>query len=109
MRHAEKRKVLTVQQPFASLIADGKKCIEHRSWRTHYRGPLVIHAGKGIDREECRRRGYDADALPRGVTLCTVELYDCYERTNGEFGWRLRNPRKIKPVKMRGSLGLWHA
>ena len=39
-------RVLTVRQPWASLIALGVKTIETRSWRTDYRGPLVIHAGK---------------------------------------------------------------
>lgn len=38
-------KALTIRQPWASLIAHGVKTIETRSWRTHYRGPLAIHAG----------------------------------------------------------------
>jgi hypothetical protein len=38
-------KVLTLHQPWASLVAAGVKTIETRSWRTHYRGPLAIHAG----------------------------------------------------------------
>ena len=39
-------KALTIRQPWASLIASGVKTIETRSWRTSYRGPLAIHAGK---------------------------------------------------------------
>lgn len=35
---------LSVRQPWASLIAWGDKTIEHRSWETPYRGPLLIHA-----------------------------------------------------------------
>lgn len=38
-------KVLTLHQPWASLIALGVKSIETRSWSTKYRGPLAIHAG----------------------------------------------------------------
>lgn len=38
-------KVLTLHQPWASLIALGVKTIETRSWSTAYRGPLAIHAG----------------------------------------------------------------
>jgi hypothetical protein len=38
-------KVLTLHQPWASLIAVGVKTIETRSWSTQYRGPLAIHAG----------------------------------------------------------------
>ena len=37
-------KAITVQQPYASLICQGIKDIENRSWRTHYRGPVYIHA-----------------------------------------------------------------
>ena len=38
-------KVLTLHQPWASLVALGVKTIETRSWSTKYRGPLAIHAG----------------------------------------------------------------
>ncbi len=37
-------KVLTLRQPWASLVALGVKSIETRSWSTSYRGPLAIHA-----------------------------------------------------------------
>lgn len=39
-------KALTLQQPWAALVAQGHKTIETRSWKTNYRGPLAIHAGK---------------------------------------------------------------
>ena len=37
-------KALTVQQPFASLICQGIKDVENRSWRTNFRGTIYIHA-----------------------------------------------------------------
>jgi hypothetical protein len=37
-------KALTLHQPYATAIALGCKRIETRGWRTHYRGPLAIHA-----------------------------------------------------------------
>lgn len=43
-----KYKILTLSQPYASLVALGAKRIETRSWRTSYRGPLAIHAAKGL-------------------------------------------------------------
>ncbi len=46
-------RALTLHQPWASLIAVGAKSIETRSWRTKYRGPLVIHAGKTPPPERC--------------------------------------------------------
>ena len=41
-------KVLTLTQPYATLVALGMKKIETRSWSTSYRGPLAIHAGQGL-------------------------------------------------------------
>ncbi len=40
-------KVITLTQPWATLVAIGAKRIETRSWSTRYRGPLAIHAAKG--------------------------------------------------------------
>ena len=37
-------KVLSIKEPFATLIKEGKKKIETRSWKTSYRGELYIHA-----------------------------------------------------------------
>lgn len=39
-------KAITLNQPYASLIAAGIKTIETRRWRTNHRGPLLICAGK---------------------------------------------------------------
>jgi hypothetical protein len=39
-------KMLTVRQPWASLIVFGEMQYENRKWTTDYRGPLVIHAAE---------------------------------------------------------------
>ncbi|WP_110955740.1 ASCH domain-containing protein [Anaerosinus massiliensis] len=41
-------KAITILEPWASLIACGAKKIETRSWRTHYRGKIAIHAAKSL-------------------------------------------------------------
>lgn len=41
-------KVLTLTQPYATLVAIGAKRIETRNWHTRYRGPLAIHAAQGL-------------------------------------------------------------
>ena len=48
-------KVLTIKQPWATLIMQGYKRFEFRSWQTKYRGDLLIHAEKGMDKEEIKR------------------------------------------------------
>ena len=37
-------KVLSVRQPFATLICSGVKDVENRTWKTKYRGQVLIHA-----------------------------------------------------------------
>ena len=44
-------RAITVRQPWAHLIVTGAKLVEHRSWRTHHRGALLIHAGQEIDQD----------------------------------------------------------
>ena len=41
-------KAITIKQPFASLIAAGLKEYEFRTWKTKYRGEILIHAGKAV-------------------------------------------------------------
>jgi hypothetical protein len=40
--------VLTLTQPYATLVALGAKTFVTRDWGTRYRGTLLIHAGKGL-------------------------------------------------------------
>ena len=56
-------KALTVRQPWAELILRGRKPFELRTWRTKYRGPLVIHAAVKIDSSDARLFGLDPEKL----------------------------------------------
>jgi hypothetical protein len=47
-------KALSLTQPWATLVAVDAKRIETRSWRTHYRGVVAIHASKAFPRD-CRQ------------------------------------------------------
>jgi len=75
-------KVLTVRQPWASLIMAGVKNIENRSRRTLHRGPLVIHAAAGYypdaeqaEREFCAKIGAAfPKSLLRGGIIGVVDL-----------------------------------
>lgn len=80
-------KALTIQQPWATLIALGEKRFETRSRRTNIRGRIAIHAGKTIDKEACDREpikstlakhGYTIDNLPTGAVIATAELTESY-------------------------------
>jgi len=111
-------KTLVLKQPWASLVLEGKKTIELRTWQTKYRGPVLIVAGRGIDRADAERFGWKNG--PRGVALCIVDLVDispstekdtdsacCAPDVSREFSWRLINPRSVNRVEMIGRLGLY--
>lgn len=83
-------KVITIRQPWATLIALGEKRFETRSWRTKYREKIAIHAGKNIDKAACQqepirsvlaKHGYNSENLPTGVILATCKLSDCLKVT----------------------------
>ena len=44
-------KVLTLKQPWATLVAEGIKKYEFRWWKTNYKGKILIHTGTGIDKK----------------------------------------------------------
>ncbi|CQR74146.1 ASCH domain protein [Sporomusa ovata DSM 2662] len=84
-------KAITILQPWASLIACGKKQIETRNWATKYRGPIAIHAGARFDRKlwnlslvDPIRNALDdlgygnRNDLPLGAVIAIVDLVDCY-------------------------------
>lgn len=121
-------KVLTVKQPYASLIANGYKKYEFRSWKTNYRGELYIHAGKGIDKD-CMNRisKYNMQYLS-GYIIAKVNLTDCilvdkkmddelrkintdvYDHDHtGYYAWKLEDVKILeKPIKVKGKLSIWY-
>ncbi len=115
---------LSVKQPWASLIARGRKTIETRSWSTTYRGQLLICAGASPDIGALRRFGAVPatweQVYPPGVALAVVTLVDvspmlqgdevaaCCPRRPGLFAWRF-GPiiAPVTPFAVRGQLGLF--
>lgn len=54
--HLFQGKGLSIVQPWATAIAFGGKDVENRTWQTHYRGPVAIHAGAKFCEEDLKRR-----------------------------------------------------
>ena len=63
-------KALSIRQPWAWLIVNGFKDIENRTWPTKFRGRVLVHASKGMTRDE-----YDdvADFLEPSIPLPRFE------------------------------------
>ncbi len=122
-------KVLTIKQPFASLIAEGYKEYEFRTWNAKYRGPLLIHAGLKVDKKAMKR--YESLNLdyPKGQIIAKVNLTDCLEVDNNlkeklkekdyliyqgainsdkkEYAFKLENIEKINKIPIKGKLSFW--
>ena len=114
---------LSVQQPWAWAIMTGAKPVENRSWPTHYRGLLGIHAGKSrasMDVETIEFIEEQGLVVPPNLTfgalIGTVEIHGClmveHLKPNpwafGPFCWLVRNPKLLRePIPCRGSLGLF--
>lgn len=121
-------KVLTLKQPWATLVAEGIKKYEFRSWKTKYRGKILIHAGTGIDKDDMKKYENMNLEFPSRRIIAVVEIKDCLEldeklnnkiisenniayghKVRTGYAWKLDNIKKINYDKeVNGQLGLWN-
>ena len=107
-------KIITIRQPWAHLIVKGSKNIENRTWRTSYRGPVLIHASLNVNRALCRKHKLDPSSVERGGVVGMAELRDCVSKHPsrwffGPYGFVLQNRRPLPFIKWKGELGLREA
>jgi len=115
-------KALSIRQPWAWLILNGGKDIENRSWPTRFRGPFLIHAAKGMTREEyegaadvAAGQGItlpDFKDLERGGIVGQAEIVDCVDRDPspwffGDYGFVLKNVKPLPFRECKGALGFF--
>ena len=74
-------KSLSLKQPYADLLATGRKTIEIRKWNTDFRGPFLIHASKNVNRDACFTLGYDESKLVKGAIIGKAFVYDVIKYT----------------------------
>ncbi len=123
-------KVLSIREPFASLIKDGIKTVETRSFKTNYRGELYIHASLNKWKNDERNLyGELSSEIMPGYILCKCKLVDCVYMTKeyvnemkvnnpieykcglyeeGRYAWILDDVEVIDPIKANGQLGIWN-
>lgn len=128
-------RALTLTQPWASLIADGRKTFETRSRRPPFVGQhIAIHAARPdtLDAGYAIECGYEPRALACGAIIAVARLegFVPSERAvgliedtmpaaraaeelrhgdyrPGRFAWELADVRRVPAVAIRGALGLW--
>lgn len=121
---------LSIRQPWAWAIINAGKDIENRDWPTRFRGPVAIHAAKGMTsgeydgfirtiHEVSLSRPFPAGAmvphsaaLPRGGIVGVAEIVDCVEANEspwffGRYGFVLSNARSVEFIPVKGALGFF--
>ena len=103
---------------------------EFRTWKTKYRGEILIHAGKGVDKDAIERFKHLNLEYPSGqiiakaiITYCIAvnkefrkemikkdpivyKVLDTKENWNG-YGFKLENVKEIESIEINGKLSLW--
>ena len=129
-----KLKVLSLTEPYATLIRLGKKKIETRSFKTNYRGELYIHASstkipkEWKNNKELMNLIKDVD-LRFGYIICKCNLVDCVymdkefldkikkdkleylvgDYKPGRYAWILDDIEVLdRPIFAKGKLGIWN-
>lgn len=122
-------RVITLKQPWATLVAEGLKKYEFRSWKYSYRGEILIHAGKGVDKDAMKKFEHLNLNYPHSKIIAKVKILDCielndeinrqiieenelvyghkYDRTG--YAWKLEVVEKIDDDKaISGKQGIWN-
>lgn len=111
-------KAISIKQPWASLVAAGYKTVECRTWKTAYRGPLLICSSKGDFEIN------DGLVSPGGMALGVVELIDISPMTKADleksflpedwyadalkgYAWHVKKSYEIIPFPVKGKLNLF--
>lgn len=124
------RYALSIRQPWAWAIVHAGKDIENRNWFTNHRGPICIHAAKGMTKAEfdgfvalgraMYRNGRwpgelsipEMPDLQRGGIIGTAEIVDCVSASRspwfqGPWGFVLANVRPLAFIPCKGALGFF--
>lgn len=126
-----KMKVLSLTEPYATLIKENKKRVETRSWKTNYRGELYIHASLTKSKIAPELLSLiDKNNLNYGYIICKCRLVDCIYMTEeyvnkmkrenyqeyicgeykeGRYAWILDSIEPLDtPIKAKGQLSIWN-
>lgn len=127
-------KVVSLIEPWGTLIKTGIKKIETRSWKTTYRGPIYIHTSlKTISKKDEHKNALlkliPYEKIKYGYIIAKANLVDCIlmdeefiknikknkneyltgEYSIGRYAWILENITPLeKPIKAKGHLGIWN-
>lgn len=104
-------KALTLSPDWAMLMYQGEKTIEFRTWKTNYRGDIVICSSakkmRGCISGHAMMIANLSDIVPFRKSHLEDAAMDSMPQQKG-FAWILKDFRMIKPVPVKGQLGLFN-
>lgn len=129
---------LTIKQPWASIIFEGGKTVENRTWKSEYRGKVYITTSQKFERiytntfteqqTKSLKENYPnllnrikQENLPLGCVVGEVNLTNIIENSvsiwavQNQYHWVFTNIKKYeKPIDLKsngfkGGLGLWQS
>jgi hypothetical protein len=103
---------ISVQQPAAAAILEGREPVKYLAWQTCHRGPLLIHAAR---RERPKVSDETSEGSVSNAVIGVVDLVDCVQEDQpgadpdeGGYYWVLSNARVFgSPVPANGKVGLF--
>jgi hypothetical protein len=114
---------LSIRQPWAWLILNAGKNVENRCWQTHFRGWFLIHAAKGMTRDEYEdatlfaalrgvKRDPSWDELQRGGIVGMARIGNCVRFSDspwfvGPWGFMLDEVKPLPFTPCKGALGFF--
>lgn len=128
----ENQKVISIKQPWTWLIGFGLKDIENRTWKTNFRGRILIHASATyaglrnpnsiftMEQWYSLTANQQTDLITRKMNksaiIGSIEIVDCVKNHTSiwaekdVYNWVLSNPILFKEpiLNVKGKLGLWN-
>jgi hypothetical protein len=118
-------KALSLKQPWAELVVQGRKTIETRKWNTAFRGEFLVHASGNTDAKAMQKFGFKE--LPQQMIvgramLIEVKVYkdraewDADDSKNfakewwdgkKRYGYVLQNVKRLTPKPCEGKLNFF--
>ncbi len=100
-------KAISIKEPWASMIANGEKTIETRTWKTNHRGKILLCASnnpKGEFSGTCFATANLVDVRPMEKS---DEIFAGCKKYPGAYSWILDDIQRIKPKPTKGKLRLF--
>lgn len=100
-------KALSLKEPWASLVLEGKKTIETRVWKTNYRGKILFCCSKNPKSKLSGKAFAIVELINCRPMIKLDEKKACCKIYPKAYSWILKNIKPIKPFPIKGQLRLY--